>query len=231
MFGQRMADTIQPSEIAEWFDEMEDERDWSNAAIKRYRAAMSKAYKLAIADGKVTRNPVKLVPQRPEANRRLRFLSLDEEKRLRVVIKRDCYVRQFDIALNIGIRKGEQFSITADQIDFDQKYVYLSLMSARMRALPSFGIQPILVCSGSGNSWGSIDIAKGGDGRRQRPRRAHLGNLARSDDGPSDLRVDEGVRRSILILTLDWLIASYRPAGSRASTLRARSVRPWHDRP
>jgi len=127
MFGQRMADTIQPSEIAEWFDEMEDERNWSNATINRYRAAMSKAYKLAIADGKVTRNPVKLVPQRPEANGRLRFLSPDEEQRLRKVIKRDCYMRQLDIALNTGMRKGEQFSITPDQIDFDQKYVYLSI--------------------------------------------------------------------------------------------------------
>jgi integrase len=125
-FGHRMADTIQPSEIAEWFDEMEDDREWSNATINRYRAAMSKVYKLALADEKVTRNPVRLVPMKPENNGRLRFLSGEEEQHLRAAIKRDGYMRHFDIALNTGMRKGEQFSITPDQIDFDQKYVYLS---------------------------------------------------------------------------------------------------------
>jgi hypothetical protein len=55
----------------------------------------------------------------------------------------------------------------------------------------------------------SIDIAKGSDGRRHRPSGAHRGNVTRSDDGPSgptDLRIDEGLRRSILLRTLDWLI-------------------------
>ncbi len=125
-FGNRMADTIQPSEFAGWFDEMEDDREWSNATINRYRAAMSKAYKLALADGKVSRNPVRLVPAKPENNGRLRFLSPEEEERLRAAIKRECYIRQLDIALNTGMREGEQFSITRDQIDFEQKYVYLS---------------------------------------------------------------------------------------------------------
>ncbi len=52
-FGHRMADTITPAEIAEWFSQMEDEREWTPATINRYRAAMSKAFKLGIADGKV----------------------------------------------------------------------------------------------------------------------------------------------------------------------------------
>lgn len=125
-FGHRMADSVQPSEIAEWFDEMEDERDWSNATINRYRAAISKVYKVAMADGKATRNPARLVPQRPEANSRLRFLTDHEEKRLRVAIHHDCYIPQLDIALNTGMRKSEQFSVTLDQVDFQQKYIHLN---------------------------------------------------------------------------------------------------------
>ena len=81
-----MADTITPAEIAEWFSQMEDEREWTPATINRYRAAMSKAFKLAIADGKVSRNPARLVPQRKESNGRVRFLSEDEEKRLRAAL-------------------------------------------------------------------------------------------------------------------------------------------------
>ncbi|MGD0911901.1 MAG: hypothetical protein ABR928_08390 [Terracidiphilus sp.] len=48
-----MSDTITPAEIAEWFSQMEDEREWTPATINRYSAAMSKAFKLGIADGKV----------------------------------------------------------------------------------------------------------------------------------------------------------------------------------
>jgi integrase len=126
-FGHRFADTITPAEIAEWFSEMEDEREWTPATINRYRAAMSKAFKLGIADGKVSRNPARLVPQRKESNGRLRFLSEGEDERLRAALSgRPNCVPQLDIALHTGMRKGEQFSVTWGQVDFDHKYIHLS---------------------------------------------------------------------------------------------------------
>jgi integrase len=125
-FGHRMADSIQPSEIADWFGEQEEEREWTNATVNRYRAAMSKAYKIAVANSKVMRNPARLVPQRTESNGRLRFLSDEEEKSLRAVITRDCYIAQLDVALHTGMRKGEQFSVTWPQVDFQQKHVHLT---------------------------------------------------------------------------------------------------------
>ena len=35
-------------------------------------------------------------------------------------------IPQLDVALNTGMRKSEQFSVTWDQVDFAQKYVHLS---------------------------------------------------------------------------------------------------------
>ncbi len=125
-FGHRMADSIQPSEIADWFGEQEEEREWTSATVNRYRAAMSKAYKLAVANSKVTRNPARLVPQRTESNGRLRFLSDDEEKALRAVIRRDCYIAQLEVALHTGMRKGEQFSVTRHQVEFERKHIHLT---------------------------------------------------------------------------------------------------------
>jgi hypothetical protein len=43
-----VADSITPADIAEWFSKMADERDWTPATINRYRAAMSKAFKIGI---------------------------------------------------------------------------------------------------------------------------------------------------------------------------------------
>ena len=49
-----------------------------------------KTFKIALADGKVSSNPARLVEQRPEKNGRIRFLSAEEEKRLREAIQNRC---------------------------------------------------------------------------------------------------------------------------------------------
>jgi site-specific recombinase XerD len=127
-FGHRVADSITPAEISEWFVKMVDERDWTPATINRYRAAMSKAFKIGIQNGKVTANPARLVPQRKEPAGKIRFLTEEEEGRLRKALQsRPNCIPQLDVALNTGMRKGEQFSVTWDQVDFTQKYVHLSM--------------------------------------------------------------------------------------------------------
>lgn len=127
MFGYRVCESITPAEIQDWFGEMEDERDWSPATINRYRAVMSKAFKLGIQSQKVNRNPARLVPQRKEPMGRLRFLSHEEEERLRkTLIGRPLCVPQLDIALYTGMRKGEQFTVSFDQVDLGQKYIHLN---------------------------------------------------------------------------------------------------------
>ena len=148
-FGNRVADTITPADIADWFSEMARERKWTPATINRYRAALSKAFKIGIQNGKVSSNPARLVPQRKEPAGKLRFLSEEEEVGLRQVLKdRPHSIPQLDIALNTGMRKSEQFSVTWDQVDFTQKFIhlsatkngsdrYVSLNSEAIRALES----------------------------------------------------------------------------------------------
>ena len=148
-FGQRVADSITPADIAEWFAKMADERDWTPATINRYRAAMSKAFKIGIQNGKITANPARLVPQRKEPAGKLRYLTDEEEIRLRLALKsRPRSIPQLDIALHTGMRKSEQFSVTWDQVDFTQKFLhlsatkngsdrYVSLNSEAIRALES----------------------------------------------------------------------------------------------
>jgi site-specific recombinase XerD len=127
-FGHRVADSITPAEISEWFVKMVDERDWTPATINRYRAAMSKAFKIGIENAKVTANPARVVPQRKEPAGKIRFLTEEEEVRLRKALQSrlNC-IPQLDVALNTGMRKGEQFSVTWDQVDFTQKYIHLSV--------------------------------------------------------------------------------------------------------
>jgi hypothetical protein len=66
-----------------------------------------KTFKIALADGKVTTNPARLVEQRAENNARIRFLSADEEMRLRAAIKKKFakHMPEFDVALTLGCER------------------------------------------------------------------------------------------------------------------------------
>lgn len=67
----RPAETLTPSEI----EAKLTEHAKTPATFNRYKAALSLAYRVGIADGKVTVNPARNVRQRTENNARFRFLS------------------------------------------------------------------------------------------------------------------------------------------------------------
>jgi integrase len=122
-FADRVADEIKPSDIDTWISS----HKWSPATKNRYKNVFGKTYKIALADGKVTSNPARLVEQRAENNARIRFLSENEEKRLRDAIKRrfSKHMPEFDVALNTGMRKSEQFSLEWSQLSLMRKRVRL----------------------------------------------------------------------------------------------------------
>lgn len=122
-FGQRVADTILPSEI-----ERQLAAHCKTAATSnRYRAALSLAYKLGERDGKVTANPARKTKQRREDNARLRFLSFDEEAQLQAYILEHWphHWPDVQLALNTGMRAGEQFGLKWADVDFERRTIAL----------------------------------------------------------------------------------------------------------
>ena len=71
-------------------------------------------------ESKVTCNPARSVTHRREDNNRVRFLPEEEEKKLRKVIeaKWSLHLPELDLAINTGLRKGSQYSLTWDMVDF-----------------------------------------------------------------------------------------------------------------
>ena len=68
-----------------------------------------------------------MVEQRAENNARIRFLSADEEERLRAAIKKRFpkHMPEFDVALNTGMRKSEQFCLEWSQVSLNRKRIRL----------------------------------------------------------------------------------------------------------
>jgi integrase len=122
-FAQRPADQIKPEEIDEWLA-----RNTKTAATaNRYRALFSLIFREALRNGKVTGNPARLVRQRHEDNGRIRFLTDDEERRLRTVIVERFpeHLPELAVSLGTGMRLSEQYSLTWEQIDFTRKEIAL----------------------------------------------------------------------------------------------------------
>jgi integrase len=123
--GRVEADSLKPSQIDAW---LSTHSEWSPATANRYKTVLSKAYQLAVKNGDVSSNPARLVDYRPENNRRIRYLLDKEEVRLREVMSVTAAAQfpALDIALNTGMRKGEQFSLEWPQVDLDRKRIYLN---------------------------------------------------------------------------------------------------------
>jgi len=123
--GSREAEGLKPSEIDEW---LSTHSKWSPATANRYKTVLSKAYQLAVKNGDVPSNPARLVDHRPENNRRIRYLLDKEEVRLReaMSVTAPAQLAALDVALNTGMRKGEQFSLEWSQVDLDRKRIYLN---------------------------------------------------------------------------------------------------------
>lgn len=97
-FGDRPASSLTKQELAKFLDS----RGRSPATFNRYRATLSMIYREAIRMGWTERNPARLIEARKENNARIRFLSDDEEDRLRNVIETMAqpgqYLNEFEIA-------------------------------------------------------------------------------------------------------------------------------------
>lgn len=88
------------------------------ATINRELAFLKRLYNVAINDGLIDTNPVKRVKFFKENNRRVRWLSDEEEKRLRKAIgaKRWPVVA---FALQTGFRRSNQFALRWTEVNFE----------------------------------------------------------------------------------------------------------------
>jgi len=119
-FGTHPAEELTPKEIENTLARAAEKEKWAPSTFNHYRSLMSLSYRLGILNRKVTSNPARSVSHRREDNNRVRFLTVEEEKKLRKVIeaKWTSHMPEFDLAINTGLRKGSEYGLTWDMVDF-----------------------------------------------------------------------------------------------------------------
>lgn len=143
MFGDHAAATLKSSEIEDWLDEIHEGRSLANATINKMRGTFSMIFKHGKRKDLVNVNPAADVPLRDVGHGIVeRFLSADEEKRLREVLQRkiDSHdpikqpelrkqaihrLLEFEVSLKSGMRRSEQYDLRWGDVDFDRRIMRL----------------------------------------------------------------------------------------------------------
>lgn len=120
-FGSHAAEELTPQDIESTLARAAEKGKWAPSTFNHYRSLMSLSYRLGILNRKVTSNPARSVTHRREDNNRVRFLTVEEEKKLRKVIDANwaSHMPELDLAINTGLRKGSQYSLTWEMVDWN----------------------------------------------------------------------------------------------------------------
>ena len=122
-FADRPAESITPQDIERFLSAGMEQDEWAPATANRYRALLSLTYRLGIRNGNVSANPARLVRHRLENNARVRWLTPEEEQRLREYLEAEnpLHLPEFDLALNTGLRLSEMYWRTWEDVNLERR--------------------------------------------------------------------------------------------------------------
>jgi site-specific recombinase XerD len=138
-FRERPADSITPQDLEHHLIRIAEERNWAPASVNRYRALISLIFRLGIENGKVKENPARLVKPRLVNNSRTRWLSAEEEVRLRAAIevRHPEHMPEIELALNTGLRLSEMYGLTWENVSLSRRVLTIPRSkNGEMRHVP-----------------------------------------------------------------------------------------------
>lgn len=142
VFGERNAKKLKCPEVEDWLDEIQEDRELANATINKMRGTFSMIYKHGKRKDLINVNPAADVPLRDVGQGIERFLSAEEEERLRKVLQRHIDTHdpvehpemrkqaihrllEFEVSLKSGMRRSEQYNLRWGDVDFDRRIMRL----------------------------------------------------------------------------------------------------------
>jgi site-specific recombinase XerD len=160
-FRDRSADSVTPQEIERHFEECIEQEEWAASTVNHYRSLLSLTYRLAIRNGRASSNPARSTQHRREDNSRVRYLTPEEEVKLRKVVAEEWteHVPELDLALHTGMRLGEQYGLTWDNVNLAGRILTIPRSKNGERRhvrLNSVAVAALVAFAGRGNGTGPV---------------------------------------------------------------------------
>lgn len=91
--------------------------------MNHHRSSLSLAFRLAMCSGQAKSNPARATRHRKEDNSRVRYLSAEEEARLRsaIVLRWPEHIPELDLARHSGMRLTEMYGLYWGNVNFPQR--------------------------------------------------------------------------------------------------------------
>jgi integrase len=126
-FGACHVDALTVQQIENKLNSAADSQNWAASTYNHYRSLLMLIYREARRNGKAAENPARDVRHRREDNNRVRQLSVSEEKSLRVAIRKKFrwHEPELDIAINTGLRKGNQYQLEWSMVDRSRRMLHI----------------------------------------------------------------------------------------------------------
>jgi site-specific recombinase XerD len=126
VFGTKPADEISPADIETFLADLVTSEGRSRSTANRYHSLLSSVFTHATRNDRISRNPCERVDYLKENSFRVRYLTDDEEARLRRAVRSrypdrcELLLAEVDLAVHTGMRRGEQFLLRRDGINLDR---------------------------------------------------------------------------------------------------------------
>jgi integrase len=155
-FEGRAAESITREEVKAALNSAVEEKRWSLSTRHHYQNVLSLIYRLALEHDppKVEKNPVNGIRRKKENNERVRYLTTDEEKRLRQTLRSKPewaeHMPEIDLAMHTGLRRTNMYvDLVWENVNLKARVatipttknddpVYIPLNEDAMRALMVF---------------------------------------------------------------------------------------------
>jgi site-specific recombinase XerD len=162
-FGSRPVESIKKNDIVGWLAEQAERRDWAASSRNRWQATFSLIFRVGIDNEKIERNPAARIRRKTEGGGRVRFLSDEEEVRLRAAIGRRFkeFLPHFLLSIHTGMRMSEQYGLLWSQIDFERRQIHLpKTKNGDPRTIPlnSVALAALKELQGEGKMMKSVSV-------------------------------------------------------------------------
>lgn len=120
--GRRNINSLVKSDIQILIDKAADS-NYKYERQNKIKCILSDMFSRAIEDGLMVKNPAKGVKLRADKELKAFALTVEQQADFLEASRETFYDNLFNVAVNTGLRPGELFALTLDDIHFDERYI------------------------------------------------------------------------------------------------------------